>query len=69
LGTYYCAKCMKGTGDKPGNCPQCQSATVQITRKYCAKMGGTPMKQGKGRKGHKEGKGDEKDEKKEDKKD
>ena len=35
---------MKGTGTKPGNCPDCKGTAVQMTRKYCAKMGGTPMK-------------------------
>lgn len=37
LGTYYCSKCQKGTGSKPGLCPSCKGETVQITRKYCAK--------------------------------
>ena len=36
LGTYYCFKCQKGTGSKPGTCPDCKGATVQVTRKYCA---------------------------------
>ncbi|MBS1512497.1 MAG: hypothetical protein JST86_16755 [Bacteroidetes bacterium] len=38
LGTYFCPKCMKGTGAKAGKCPTCNGATVQMTRKYCAKM-------------------------------
>jgi hypothetical protein len=36
LGTYYCYKCQKSTGTKPGPCPVCKGETVQITRKYCA---------------------------------
>lgn len=44
LGTYYCTHCMKSTGAKPGKCPTCSGETTQITRKYCAKMGGTPSK-------------------------
>ena len=44
LGTYYCAHCMKTTGTKAGKCPTCGMATTQMTRKYCAKMGGTPEK-------------------------
>jgi len=36
LGTYYCPKCMKGTGTKSGNCPMCGTATVRMTRKLCA---------------------------------
>ena len=40
---YACPKCFhisKGSGQ----CPDCKTATVQMTRKYCAKMGGTQMK-------------------------
>ena len=44
LGTYYCPNCMKNTGNKPGKCPTCNGATVQMTRKYCAEHG---MKKGK----------------------
>jgi hypothetical protein len=44
LGTYYCLHCMKSTGTKPGKCPTCGMATTQITRKYCAAHGGTPLK-------------------------
>jgi hypothetical protein len=40
LGTYYCPKCMKGTGTKAGNCPTCGTATVQMTRKLCASHNG-----------------------------
>lgn len=36
LGTYYCPSCMKTTGAKPGKCPTCSGATVQMTRKLCA---------------------------------
>lgn len=36
LGNYYCGKCQKGTGSKPGTCPDCKGPAVQITRKYCA---------------------------------
>jgi len=44
LGTYYCPHCMKASGAKAGKCASCGMATVQMTRKYCAKMGGTPAK-------------------------
>ena len=44
LGTYYCMKCNKATGSKPGKCATCSGATTQITRKYCAAHGGTPAK-------------------------
>ena len=39
LGTYYCPSCMKSTGGKPGKCPSCSGATVQMTRKYVAGHG------------------------------
>ncbi len=39
LGTYYCDHCMKGTGTKAGKCADCSNATVQMTRKLCAKHG------------------------------
>ena len=44
LGTYYCTHCNKATGAKAGKCPSCSGATTQITRKYCAAHGGTPVK-------------------------
>lgn len=44
LGTYYCAHCIKSTDAKAGKCASCGMATTQMTRKYCAKMGGTPEK-------------------------
>jgi hypothetical protein len=37
LGTYYCDHCMKASGNKPGKCSSCSMATVQMTRKLCAK--------------------------------
>ena len=35
LGSYYCQRCIKATGDKPGECPVCKGATTQMTRKLC----------------------------------
>jgi hypothetical protein len=32
-------------GTKPGNCTMCKSPNTQMTKKYCAKMGGTPVKE------------------------
>jgi hypothetical protein len=40
LGTYYCEKCVKSTGAKPGKCGSCSGATTQMTRKACAKHHG-----------------------------
>ena len=45
LGSYYCEKCMKSTGTKADNCSSCKGATTQMTRKYCAAKGGTPLKE------------------------
>ena len=36
LGTYYCAHCVKASGNKPGKCADCGAATTQMTRKLCA---------------------------------
>jgi hypothetical protein len=43
LGTYYCEKCVKGTGTKAGKCGSCSGATTQMTRKKCAKQNGIKM--------------------------
>jgi hypothetical protein len=40
LGTYYCEKCVKATGDKPGNCGNCSGKTTRMTRKLCAQKNG-----------------------------
>jgi hypothetical protein len=49
LGNYYCAHCAKPTGPRVGKCGMCSGETVQITRKYCASHGGTPLKTKKGK--------------------
>jgi hypothetical protein len=40
LGSYYCEKCVKATGDKAGNCSSCSEKTVRMTRKRCAQKNG-----------------------------
>jgi len=44
LGTYYCAHCVKATGNKPGKCPDCGGTTTQMTRKLCATHTAAPAK-------------------------
>jgi hypothetical protein len=45
LGTYYCDKCVKSTGEKAGKCGACSSPTVRMTRKLCAKQNGSTKAQ------------------------
>jgi hypothetical protein len=45
LGTYYCEKCVKTTGEKAGSCNNCSSKSTRMTRKLCAqKNGKMPVK-------------------------
>ncbi len=40
LGTYYCEKCVKATGEKAGNCSACTTKTTRMTRKLCGQKNG-----------------------------